>query len=286
MLAQILNATSERHASQKALSSFEFVIVHVATGDETAAETELDKYRAAYPHVQFECVHLRRALRLKSIDWTVLPKVETIEGLFDALPTVTSKADVLRLLIRHVLIDVARERDCSTLLLGHSTTALAALTLSGVANGRGFSVPMEVNDGMHDVCSYENGKEVARVPFPIYYPLREVFKNELFEYMKLLPEEFKGLEKTPETGSVVSHRDVSIEEVMQRYFEGVEGQYSGIVANVVRTTGKLDRVTGTQSCRLCGMALDETGEERWAGELGEATDGGHLCYGCRRSVNG
>lgn len=250
------------------------------------AEAELAKYKNAFPFVEFECVPLQRALSLKTLDWTALPKADTIEQLFDALPTVTSKADVLRLLIRHILVDVALQRNCTTLLLGHSTTALAALTLAGVANGRGFSVPLEVNDGQHTVCSYKDGQETSRFQFPIYYPLREVFKNELLMYMDMTPELTSFKPTTTESASVVSHKDVSIEEVMQKYFEGVEGPYSSIVANVVRTTGKLDRASGGETCRLCGMALDETGEERWAGELGEASSSGKLCYGCRRSVNG
>lgn len=322
-LTQMLNDSAQHHAGKQSSSAFEPLIVHIDTdlaaapaeSHDTPAQRLLAKYRARYPHISFDCVHLSKAIALRTVDWsTLLPlyktldtaedgasDVEKLRRLFDALPSVTSRADVLRQLVRHLLIDTARARGYSVVLLGHSTSALAALTLAEVANGRGFSVPGQVGDGVQTVCEYDDaGRETARVMFPVYYPLREVLKNELVGYVDLIPvlAEMKRQGEVDgvagrSSHSVVSHRDVSIEEVMQRYFDGVEGPYSGIVANVVRTTGKLDRVAGGAFCRLCGMTLDESGDDRWAGDLGQdsgdsAADHhkGKLCYGCRRSVSG
>ncbi|OAA65058.1 Thiouridylase subunit 2 [Cordyceps fumosorosea ARSEF 2679] len=320
-LVQMLDDTARHHAAKQSSSAFEPLIVHVDTDlaaaptrdGETPAQRLLAKYRRRYPHVSFDCVHLSRAMALRTVDWSALlpagvtaadcgasDDVERLRRLFAALPSVTSRADVLRQLVRHVLIDTARAHDYSVVLLGHSTSALAALTLAEVANGRGFSVPGQVGDGIQTVCEYDDrGDETARVAFPVYYPLREVLKNELVGYVDLIPaladmKRLRELDGSAGGGSsVVSHRDVSIEEVMQRYFDGVEGPYSGIVANVVRTTGKLDRVAGGASCRLCSMPLDDSGDNRWAGDLGQ--DSGDsaaenhrekLCYGCRRAVSG
>lgn len=90
--------------------------------------------------------------------------------------------------------------------------------------------------------------------------------------------------------AVVSHRDLSIEEVMARYFAGVEETYPSVVANVARTTSKLVRAEGTgEGCGLCGMPLDELGDERWRGELDLGTPAarpGRICHGCERSVGG
>ncbi|KZZ99300.1 Thiouridylase, cytoplasmic, subunit 2 [Moelleriella libera RCEF 2490] len=128
---------------------------------------------------------------------------------------------------------------------------------------------------------------------PVYYPLREVFKNEIMTYLDLVPT-VKDLmpEDGSNSGNIVSHKDMSISDVVERYFESVEGAYSGIVANVVRTTGKLDGVVSGEFCRLCGMTLDGPGDSRWAGELGDEIDEFevdhevHLCYGCRRTIRG
>ncbi|KAJ3500559.1 hypothetical protein NM208_g17117 [Fusarium decemcellulare] len=152
---------------------------------------------------------------------------------------------------------------------------------------------------MTTVCTYDptpggTTQETSREEFPVYYPMREVFRNEILQYINLIPslKEIVPLEQASRTagGSVVSHKDQSIEEVMARYFDSVEEGYSGIVANVVRTTNKLDRVPGHSFCGSCGMSLDAAGDSRWAGEIGDdSTDGSssnRLCYGCKRSIHG
>jgi cytoplasmic tRNA 2-thiolation protein 2 len=150
------------------------------------------------------------------------------------------------------------------------------------------------------VCTYgssaESGgnKVVSQTQVPIFYPLREVFKNELKTYLHLRPS-VRDLMPTDisAAASVVSHKDLSIAEVMERYFDSVEGPYSGIVANVVRTTGKLNKAASKRFCHMCGMTLDEQGDSRWAGELGDDIDiadasstAASLCYGCKRSISG
>ncbi|KOS19095.1 Cytoplasmic tRNA 2-thiolation protein 2 [Escovopsis weberi] len=350
LLAQLLDKTAEYHASRKASSPFEPLVVHVDTDlsrpapdapadADTPAALRLAKYRQRFPHVAFECVHLTKALALKTIDWSALPPLpetaaaaaagagtpgtgtetstaddaDRLRRFFDALPSPSSRADVLRLLVRHILLHVAMERSYSALLLAHNTTTLASLTLAEVANGRGFAVPWEVNDGLFTVCTYEQqdqrtghpGRETSRTQFPIYHPVREVLKSEVSLYIDLV-DSLADLVPRPggtpaAAAAVVSHRDLSIEDVMARYFDNVEGPHSGIIANVVRTAGKLDRpAAGSAFCCLCGIVLDEDGDSRWAGELGdspaEAAEGAEqeqdraapsrLCYGCKRSING
>ncbi|KAH7313299.1 Thiouridylase subunit 2 [Stachybotrys elegans] len=311
-LLQVLDSYRAYQASKKSSSSVEVLAIHVDTDlscpgevTETPAQRLLAKYREKYPNISLECVHLTKVLEVQTVDWSALPALrgatdlERLRNLFDNLPSVTSKADILRLFIRHILLNAAIENSSKVLLFGHTTTSLAALTLAEVANGRGFAVPWQVNDGPFTICTYDTtpeaaGKEVARSEFPVYYPMREVFKNELATYVDLTPS-LKELVQTgtSATDNVVSHKDLSIEEVMTRYFSNVEGPYSGIVSNVVRTAGKLDRVASGRNCHMCSATLDEQGDSRWAGEMGDdPSDGsasasrGRLCYGCIRSIHG
>lgn len=315
-MAQNLDLNAKRHASKKSSSAFEPLVVHIDTDlsypkaeNDTAAMRLLQKYRERFPNIMFECVPLTEVWDVRSIDWSALPAaegadaVERLRHLFDNLPTVTARADVLRLLVRHLLLHVAIQRSYSALLLGNSTTSLAALTLSEVANGRGFSVPWQINDGLFTVYTYDQAlptDEVAsvngmgKIEFPIYYPFREVFRNEIAQYIELEPSLTDLIPPPSSTGSsVVSYKDLSIEEVMQRYFDGVQESYSGIVANVVRTAGKLNRVAGQGFCGSCGNPLDEQGDSTWAGEMGDEADGlpgasdaRKICYGCKRSIHG
>ncbi|KPM46194.1 hypothetical protein AK830_g327 [Neonectria ditissima] len=320
-LVELLDDTGRRLTLKKSTSPFNPLVVHIDTdlsaGGDSPAQKLVKEYQARFPFVEFECVPLADVFAVRSIDWRALPlpvkddsttdPAVRLQGLFNALPTVTSRADVLRQLIRHLLLHLAVTRSCSALLLGHSTSALAALTLSEVANGRGFAVPWQVNDGLCTICTYPApgndsdtiapASETGRTEFPVYYPMREVFRNEIIQYIDLVPS-LSGLVPTDQmtiggSSSVVSHKDLSIEEVMARYFDSVEDSYSGIVANVVRTTGKLERVAGDDFCGICGMILDEQGDSRWAGDLGDDPgsevgfgETGRLCYGCKRSIHG
>ncbi|KAK7398497.1 Cytoplasmic tRNA 2-thiolation protein 2 [Neonectria punicea] len=318
---QLLDDTGRRLSLKKSSSPFNLLVVHIDTDLSASVDSPawklIKEYQARFPFVEFDCVPLADVLAVRSIDWRTLPlpaqndsvtdPAVRLQGLFDALPTATSRADVLRQLIRHLLLHLAITRSCSALLLGHSTSALAALTLSEVANGRGFAVPLQVNDGLCTICTYPavgSGSDTAepadgtgRTEFPVYYPMREVFRNEILQYIDIVPS-LSGLVPADQmtiggSSSIVSHKDLSIEEVMARYFDSVEDSYSGIVANVVRTTGKLERIAGDDFCGSCGMTLDEQGDSRWAGELGDDPgsvvgfgDMGRLCYGCKRSIRG
>ncbi|KAF4123274.1 cytoplasmic tRNA 2-thiolation protein 2 [Geosmithia morbida] len=314
-LACLLDEQARFQASKKSASPFEVLVVHVDTdldhnsdSDSTSsspARRLLSRYSGAFPHVAFECVPLTQVLNVPTVDWSALPGLPPggrvaarLRSMFDSLPSLTAKVDVMRHLVRHLLIHIGTTRDYAALLLGHNTTALAALTMSEVANGRGFSVPWQVNDGPCTLTTKtggSGGNEV--VTYHVHYPLRETFSGEVTTYVSLVPslaavvEEAKAYGGDGSSSAVVSHKDTSIDDVMRRYFESVEEPYSGIVANVVRTTGKLDRVRGQTLCGLCSVTLDQHGDSRWAGEMGttgadEESHPNRLCYGCKRSVYG
>ncbi|KAI0477018.1 hypothetical protein F4859DRAFT_71039 [Xylaria cf. heliscus] len=261
--------------------------------------------------------------------------------LFSHLPSASARADVSRLLTRHALLAAAAAHDCDVVLLGYNTTSLAELTLAEAAKGRGFGIPWLVNDGAFtlpppprsvdpppppppDLAPSSSPSQAAggAGTIPIYSPLREIFRKEILTYLTLtrtaagpLTDLFpspsssssSSLSSPPPTpAAVISHRDLSLDDVVARYFADVEASYPSVVANVVRTTGKLNRsaaaavqvqvdsdVIGRQ-CGLCSGRLDPLGDERWKGEIGEADANGNvgageksrLCYGCERSVKG
>lgn len=330
-LVNVLDESAKNQLKKRPTPAYDPVVVHVDTemGDHTSSspsetQTLLDKFSERYPRFTFRSIPLTAVLDLDTIDWGALPVApssgedgekgpgQRLHDFFARLPSTSSRADIMRLFVRHILISAALAEGCHALLLGCSTTALAALTLGETAKGRGFTLPWMTNDGPQPIHAFaaaapgdgtagpeDRGaeaaagkREVARLP--IYYPLREVFRNELVAYAGLVSPPLTGLvlpsDAASRTGSaVVSHKDVSIDDVMARYFDEVEASYPSIVANVVRTTAKLERLGedgDDVSCGLCGMGLDELGDERWKGEIGDADAGeyGRLCYGCQRSM--
>ncbi|KAK6194302.1 hypothetical protein LQW54_011576 [Pestalotiopsis sp. IQ-011] len=332
------NQRQQRERGQK--PRFELVAAAVDTelrGDDSSRDDDeafFAPYAERFPGTQFRRVALEDALGLDTVDWAAIlpamtqqqddpsspssplasstePPARRLRDLLTRLPSTTSRADVVRLLVRHLLVRAAADESCAVLLMGYNTTSLAELTLSEAAKGRGFAVPWGVNDGWASFPRVSPRREDAAPAdedeaekssangMLIYHPLRELFRKELLIYSgltsppltPLLAENGGGGRSS--SAAVVSHKDLGIDDVMARYFAEVEENYPSVVANVVRTTGKLNRFGGdgeNGSCGLCGLGLDEVGDERWRGELGEQKnegDGrGRLCYGCERSVYG
>ncbi|KAH6627623.1 hypothetical protein F5144DRAFT_593817 [Chaetomium tenue] len=314
VLLHLLSENIEFQLARGRNAPFDLTVVHIDTTTTTtvttpspAVEEALTRYRTRYPRFTFHRTPLSST--------TPTPSTATPTP----LPTAASRSDVTRQLTRRALLEQARARGCQALLLGHSTTALAELTLAEAAKGRGFALPWLVKDGVAPVGGKrkglgggggegrENGdggrnedgeeEEEAGKGVLVYHPLRDALRKELVIYAGLVEPPLTDLvweTKDDAAAAVVSHKDLSIEEVMGRYFAEVEESYPSVVANVARTTGKLVRAgegeAGGEWCGLCGMPLDEDGDERWRGELGiqerSDTGTGRLCYGCERSTAG
>lgn len=347
VLVHLLNENVEYQLAKGRLAPFDLILVYVDpsslysssnTSESNSTEEKLDRYRKRYPRFDFQRVPVSDVLNLTTVDWsTLLPCTENgvpeeeqkkpeneaqLRKVFDHLPSSTSRTDILRLFTRHILISVARQNECHALLLGHTTTALAELTLAETAKGRGFSLPWQVNDGPVAVVDYHTSDKPTTSEIQIYHPLRDLLRKELVVYASDLttpplvsdmgisiPNRASSSFQQP--ASVVSHKDLSIEEVMLRYFAEVEENYPSVVANVARTTGKLARILARhevgdeageanangssekrERCGLCSLPLDKQGDERWRGELGDVEvhqkgEGkGRICYGCERSLRG
>ncbi|KAM0334037.1 hypothetical protein ACHAQA_001057 [Verticillium albo-atrum] len=318
-LLQIIDANLRWLKETNPRNIYELQVVHIdtdltssATSAESPAAKLLQAYRERFPDLSIDSVPISAVLGVDTIDWSALPALQTdlepsasLQRLLESLPSVTSRVDVLRLLLRHLLFSVAAQKGCSALMLGYNTTALAELTLSETAKGRGYAIPWLVSDGVFPLTSFASlqGRtedEAGSAPqkqweFPVYYPLRDVLRKEIVTYMGTAEASMTGLTADPAlgtSGNVVSHKELSIEDVVVRHFAEVEEKYPNVIANVVRTTGKLTKPAGRDACGMCGMTRDEQGEARWKGEIGETHDDAasagkdRLCYGCERSLRG
>ena len=207
-----------------------------------------------------------------------------------SLPSQTSRADMIVILRTRLIVSFAKHIECESILWGDSATRLAERTLAETAKGRGFSVPWQMADG--------------RSPYGINFafPMRDLLRKEINSYASLTTPPLTALlvESKDQDRSPVSSKDTTIDALMNQYFESVEQNYPSIVANVVRTSGRLQAAStcnASTTCFVCKMPISHgtQGLHKWGGNQEPLTtemqddrtfdnNKNMLCYGCARTL--
>ncbi|RPB00031.1 hypothetical protein L873DRAFT_1766628 [Choiromyces venosus 120613-1] len=321
-LLHLLNAQLQTQLERTSRTGFVLLVMYV---DESAidpsvptGDTSIRAVQARFPDVgeymvaKLEGIYeFSHAVKSFEMGAAATPQQHTdwegrLKELIAALPTPSSRMDVLQILRTRLMVELARKHACEAVLWGDTTTRLAEKTLAETAKGRGFSIPWQTADG--------------ESPFGVkfLYPLRDLLKKEVAVYVSLdlptplrplcfaVPQEGEGEEGEGGRKKYAAvGKGITIDELMTQYFEGIEGQYPSIVANVVRTAGKLVTEGGVVRigrCKICGLPRDGGGgelvldAETKLGESsnreangnghGEKKEGSDMCYGCARSVHG
>lgn len=283
VLLQILDRQLERQVSKRGQTNYELLILTVETPclDSTqCVPASLHDLRQTFPSRAFSAVPLSEVFELDRDvfgDLSALgaQRAETpaasLESLLSCARTASSWADVLQLLLTRLVVAVAKLNTCDAILWGHSDSRLAAKGLSSVAKGRGGYLPFDIADG----------------PSPwgvtFYYPLRDLFKSELITYANAQNHVFSKL-VTPESAAAAAPtptRATSIDDLLSNYIATQGEKYPSIMANVVRTAGKLQApvVQPTQMpsrCSICALPMPET--VMASGNIGNPT----ICHACQR----
>lgn len=244
---------------------------------DASSEAKFKDLKRQYPSHTFSSTPLCKVFELDSSifeDFSGLgaQRKETLQASLDDLlsctKTASSRADMLQILFTRLIVATAKLHACSGVLWGHSNSRLAAKALSNIAKGRGSYLPFDLAD--------------RQSPWGItfYHPLRDLFKPELVTYAAELPHSFlKLIELYPDPAAApLPIRAISIDDLMSAYIDGQGEKYPSIMANVVRTAGKLQapRITSaTLMCPICRMPAPGIGA---AQETGESKN----CYACQR----
>ena len=276
-----------------------FVDESIYVTHSAAYRGEFDKLKQRFPLHEFSMASLDEVLdyEIPDLDEMFMSKTlsdeshtqsrkERLTAMLSSLPSATSRLDIIISLRRRLVMAFARRHECSGLLFGDSTTRLAERTLSETAKGRGASIPWLIADGTLDGLQ-------------INYPMRDLLKGELVQYLAFIEPPLAPLNANAEVvqDAPVSSKDTTIDGLMSQYFASVEQHYPSIVANVVRTSGRLAapaNLHSSSSCDMCGLPF-EPSSEAWAGDQGslplsangnETTFGESrtLCHGCTRSI--
>ena len=218
------------------------------------------------------------------------PCYKSLQEFFTSLPSATSREDVTTIFRDRLIVDYAKQMDCEAVVWGDSTTRLAEKTLAETARGRGFGVPWQIAD-----VSSPHGIKFA-------YPIRDLLRKEILTYSTLANPPLTPLitESRNSRQTSISSKDHTIDSLMSQYFESVEQNFPSIVANVVRTSRRLEAPPAAATSALCAIcnlpiARGMEGLHSWAGEqesfskpsIGrEPYQAGQriLCYGCTRAL--
>jgi cytoplasmic tRNA 2-thiolation protein 2 len=253
-------------------TGFKLHVLHVQLPGELASEDMMEQVKQRYPELTYSTIALssitdHEALipsEFQQTPSTAQTPDEKLASILSALPTATSRVDAINIFLRKLLVHQARSMDCGAILFADSTTRLAERVLAETAKGRGFSLPWVVSDG--------------ESPFgiPIYYPLRELLGKEVAAFVDFIEPSMASVVVRSDNKPAASMKNTTIDDLTRQYFAGVEVDFPSIVANVVRTTSKLQARSLSdveKHCELCDMPLE-----------GQAPERSRVCYGCIRTM--
>lgn len=216
-------------------------------------------------------------------DHGALDKPTRLNQILLSLPSATSRVDMIETLRRRLVLAFAQKHACDSVLFGDSTTRLAEKTLSETAKGRGIALPWSTADGS---------------PFggiSCTYPLRDLLRKELGAFASLTSPPLTPLIREAPSQRPTSSKDTTIDGLMTQYFDSVEQNYPSIVANVVRTSGRLvppSTAEGTNACAICGYPIvnESWGGDQLSSAVPQLANGNgseysrSLCYGCAQTI--
>jgi len=253
-------------------TGFKIHVMHIQLPGESDSEEILEQVKQRYPEHTYSSIALasiteHNNLIPSAFQQTTQPCLspdEKLTAILSALPTATSRADATAIFLRKLLVHQALSLDCGAILFADSTTRLSERVLAETAKGRGFSLPWVVSDGDS--------------PFgiPLYYPLRELLSKEVVSFVDFIEPSMASVVVRNDSKPAAAMKNTTIDDLTRQYFAGVEVEYPSIVANVVRTTGKLQARTLADveaHCELCDLPLE-----------GQAPERSRLCYGCIRTM--
>lgn len=189
---------------------------------------------------------------------------ERLDRLMSSLSTASARADIEWTLLHRLIVSFAKSAGCDSILWGDCDSRLAAKALASVAKGRGFSLPWEVGDGMSPLGIRFN------------FPMRDIFQSEVNQYASIAFENIPNIMEEKASKADQSSKHMSIDDLMSQYVEGQSEKYSGVIANIVKTIGKLNPGPDVGiRCQLCGLPTDPEDTEQSLNAL---------CFGCLRSV--
>lgn len=201
-----------------------------------------------------------------ALDWDEKDNY-SIEDLLKACPNRNTRSDFWNIIVQHTVKQFAMQTKCSVLIWGNSMTKLADQILGLVIKGRGANIAASLDSESLD-------KAYGNI-FKNLYPMKDVLLSEIDAYIICQKMDSLLVDYTLRESLIISDEDskkenvnstlvknMSINELVRKYYEDMEGEYSNIISTVLRTGDKLQAPTkyleeGTipPICSICSNVI-------------------------------
>ncbi|KAK3085328.1 hypothetical protein FSP39_001545 [Pinctada imbricata] len=167
-----------------------------------------------------------------------------LTSLLASLKSITAKEDLVKSLRQKLLIDLARERGFTKVMLADCSTRLAVRLLSDMAQGHGGHVAMDT------AFADKRHSEIT-----IVRPIRDFSSKEVALYNILNNVDTIFIP----TLTTKASDGTSIEHLTEKFVTGLQADYPSTTSNIMRTGEKLSTQnpdTDDQHCAICQAPLD------------------------------
>lgn len=169
---------------------------------------------------------------------------EKMRSLFDTMPSVTEKEDLLKTLRGQLLLAVARSEGYSKVMVADCATRLSVRLLSDISQGRGGDLP------------YDTGFSDDRHGDVIFIrPMREFMTKEIALYNF-----FNSVQTVViPTLATMGQSHVGIDRLTEEFVSGLQADLPFTVSTIFRTGDKLsvkESPEDVASCALCGIPMN------------------------------
>lgn len=198
----------------------------------------------------------------------------SVSKLLASFPDRNTKEDFMQFIITHIAKKLAYQLKSEVIIWGHSMTKLADSILSLVIKGRGSQVAETLDDESLDK-NFDN-------VFKNLYPMKDILLSEIDAYCTITklddfvvnydvnPTLMIDKEKLSSSESPVNNKNLiiknmTINEIVSKYYNDMEDDYSNIIATVLRTGDKLQPPEQTlenpEKCSICSATIYDNSSE-------------------------
>lgn len=199
----------------------------------------------------------------------------TADKLLAAFSDRNTKEDFMHFMVTHIVKKLAYQLKSKVIIWAHSMTKLADLILSLVIKGRGSQIAENLDDESFD-------KNFGNNIFKNLYPMKDILLSEIDAYCiitnldkfiinyKINPHSMINKEKYSEFDDMRNNnnliiKNMTINEIVRKYYDDMEDDYSNIVATVLRTGDKLQspeqNLPIPANCSICSATIYDNSSE-------------------------